>query len=317
MGVQVMKDTYYIHKSGSDALPLSVLRTEPENISEIKGIVQLVHGMDEYKERYLPFIEYLTEHGFITVIHDHRGHGRSIKAPDDLGYFYEAGYKALIEDIHEITLEIKEYAAELTGRTDLPLILFGHSMGSMAVRCYIRKYDADISKLVISGCPSELPGARPGLFMIKLFKILNGERERNKFIAKLCMGSYEKRFKNEGLPHSWINSDPDAVMKYNSDPLCSYIFTLNGFENLVRLTILTYTDRGYAMKNPSLPIRFYSGADDPCAINEEAFNKAIELLKKQGYSDVAGKMYEGMRHEILNEPEHQKVFDEILEFICS
>ena len=131
------------------------------------------------------------------------------------------------------------------------------------------------------------------------------------------MGSYEKRFANEGIPHSWVNSDLEAVKAYNADPLCSYLFTLNGFENLVRLTILTYTDKGYAMKNPTLPIRFYSGADDPCAINEEAFNKAVDLLKKQGYTDVSGKLYAGMRHEILNEPEHQIVFEEILEFIES
>ena len=307
----MMKQEYYSCKSSSDGLTLSVLRAEPDNRADIKGIVQLVHGMDEYKERYLPFIEYLTEHGYITVIHDHRGHGKSIKAPDDLGYFYEAGYKALIEDIHDITMDIKEYAP------GLPLILFGHSMGSMAVRCYIRKYDSEIDKLVISGCPSEIPGAGAGLFLIKLFKALNGERERNKTIAKLVMGGYEKRFKSEGIPHSWINSDPEEVLKYNADPLCSYIFTLNGFENLVRLTILTYKDRGYAMNKPSLPIRFYSGADDPCAVSEEAFNKAVELLKKQGYTDVAGKLYPHMRHEILNEPEHMSVFEEILGFIDS
>ncbi len=312
-----MKQEYYSIKSSSDRLSLAVLRTEPDNIADIKGIVQLVHGMDEYKERYLPFIEYLTQHGYITVIHDHRGHGKSIKAPDDLGYFYEAGYKGLIEDIHDITLDIKSYAAERSGKSDLPFILFGHSMGSLAVRCYIRKYDSEIDKLVVSGCPSEISGAKAGLTLIRLFKALNGERERNKTIAKLVMGGYEKRFKNEGLPHSWINSDPEEVLKYNADPLCSYIFTLNGFENLVRLTILTYKDKGYAMNKPSLPIRFFSGADDPCAVSEEAFNKAVDLLKKQGYTDVSGKLYEHMRHEILNEPEHMRVFEDILEFINS
>ena len=312
-----MKEYSYILKSSSDALPLSVLRAEPDDPSAIKGIVQLVHGMNEYKERYLPFIEYLCAHGYICIIHDHRGHGKSIKAPDDLGYFYEGGYKALIEDIHDITVDIKQYTAGLSGKTDLPFILAGHSMGSMAVRCYIKKYDSEISKLVVIGCPSLLPGAKPGLLIVKLFRILNGERERNKFIAKLVMGNYEKRFKNEGLPHSWVNSDPAAVRAYNADRLCNYLFTLNGFENLVKLTILTYTEKGCAMKNPSLPIRFYSGADDPCGIDEKAFNSAMDLLKKQGYTNVSGKRYENMRHEILNEPEHQRVFEEILEFIGS
>ena len=310
-----MKETSYIHNSGSDGLPLSVFRTEPDATSDIKGIVQLVHGMNEYKERYLPFIKYLTDHGYITVIHDHRGHGHSIRSNDDLGYFYEGGYRALVEDIHEITLDIKEYAQNLTGKNDLPLILFGHSMGSLAVRCYIRQYDSDIDKLIVCGCPSYNSAAKPGLQLVKLFKKIKGERNRSMFIAGLVMGSYEKRFKKEGVPHSWINSDLEAVKAYGADPLCNYLFTLNGFENLVRLTILTYTDGGYAMNNPELPIRFYSGADDPCAVNEKAFNSAVELLKKQGYTNVSGKMYENMRHEILNEPEHNKVFEDIMQFI--
>ncbi|MBR3104024.1 MAG: alpha/beta hydrolase, partial [Lachnospiraceae bacterium] len=77
------------------------------------------------------------------------------------------------------------------------------------------------------------------------------------------------------------------------------------------------TDKGYALKNPSLPIRFYSGADDPCAVSEEAFNAAIDHLKQYGYTDVSGKLYENMRHEILNEPEHTIVFEELLDFIDS
>ncbi|MCR5128817.1 MAG: lysophospholipase [Lachnospiraceae bacterium] len=312
-----MKQTYYTHTSGSDGLPLSVLRMEPDNVSDIKGIVQLVHGMNEYKERYLPFIEYLSGHGYITVIHDHRGHGKSVRSQDDLGFFYEGGFKALVKDIHEITVEIKKYAEKLTGRSDLPMILAGHSMGSMAVRCYLRKYDFEIDKLLVIGCPSELPGAKPGLFVIRVFKAIFGERRRSRFIAKLVMGGYEKRFQSESLLHSWVNSDAEEVKKYNADPLCNYLFTLNGFENLVLLTMLTYTDKGYALKNPSLPIRFYSGADDPCAVSEEAFNAAIDHLKQYGYTDVSGKLYENMRHEILNEPEHTIVFEELLDFIDS
>ena len=312
-----MKQTNYTHTSGSDGLPLSVLRMEPENSFEIRGIVQLVHGMNEYKERYLPFLEYLGRHGYITVIHDHRGHGKSVRSEEDLGYWYEGGFKALVKDIHEITVEIKKYAEERTGRTDLPLILAGHSMGSMAVRCYLRKYDSEIDKLLVIGCPSELPGAKPGLFVIRLFKALFGEHRRSRFIGKLVMGGYEKRFQSEGLPHSWVNSDPDAVKKYNADPFCNYLFTLNGFENLVLLSMLTYTNKSFALKNPSLPIWFYSGADDPCGISEEAFHAAIDHLKQYGYTDVKGKLYENMRHEILNEPGHAIVFEEMLAFIES
>jgi len=309
-----MKENNYTHVSKTDGLEISVLRIEPDDPKEIKGIVQLAHGMNEYKERYIPFMNYLAGFGYLCVIHDHRGHGHSIKDPDDLGYMYEGGYMALVDDTHEITLDIKEYAAKITQKDDLPLTLIGHSMGSMVVRSYIRKYDADIKKLVVIGCPSKKKGMKPGLLLIRIFKKLKGERKRDPLIAALTLGDFDKRFKKEGI-RAWINSDPEEVKKYNSDPLCMFYFTLNGYENLVRLSMLTYTDGGYAMNNPSLPIRFFSGEDDPCAISEKDYNKAIELIKKQGYTNVEGKMYKGLRHEILNEPTKERVYEDILSFI--
>ncbi|MBP5529395.1 MAG: alpha/beta fold hydrolase [Lachnospiraceae bacterium] len=310
-----MKEERYTHISKTDGLEISVLRTEPDDANDIKGIVQIVHGMNEYKERYIPFIHFLVDKGYLCVIHDHRGHGKSIKNPDDLGHMYEGGFEALIEDTHEITEEIKEYAKEITGK-DLPLTLAGHSMGSLVVRSYIRKYDADIDKLIVIGCPSKKPGMKAGLLLINIIKLFRGERFRSHLIASLVLGDFEKRFKSEGFS-AWVNSDPEEVKKYRADPLCIYLFTLNGYENLVRLTMLTYKDGGYAMNNPSLPIRFFSGEDDPCAISEKDFNKAVELIKKQGYSNVEGKMYKGLRHEILNEREKDKVYNDMLAFIES
>ena len=310
-----IKKTTYSFNSRSDGLALSVLRFEPENPTEIKGIVQLVHGMNEYKERYIPFMEFLAGQGYLCVIHDHRGHGHSVEKKEDLGYWYKGGYEALIEDIHDITLDIKTYARNLTGKTDLQFILLGHSMGSMAVRCYLQRYDDELSKLIVVGCPSKQPGMKSGLALIKIVKAFKGERHVSMFIAGLVMGNYEKKFAKEGLPHSWVNSNPEEVKKYGNDPYCNYVFTLNGFENLVKLTMETYKKSGYVMNNPSLPIRFFSGADDPCAVSEKAFNAAVDLIKKQGYTDAEGKLYEGMRHEILNEKNKDMVYKDILEFI--
>ena len=153
------------------------------------------------------------------------------------------------------------------------------------------------------------------LLLIKIIKLFRGEGYKDIFVGHLVMGRFEKRFKKEPIKHSWVNSDPEEMAKYNSDPYCMFLFTLNGFENLVRLSMLTYKNGGYAMKNPDLPIRFFSGEQDPCAVNTKAFMQAVDFLKKQGYRDVEGKMYYNMRHEILNEPKHQSVYDDILAFI--
>ena len=134
--------------SKSDGLPLSVAKFAPDTDAEIKGIVQISHGMAEHKERYFPFMEYLVSKGYAAVINDHRGHGASVKSKDDLGYFYDESGRFIMEDLHQITQDIKEH---LPGK---PVYLFGHSMGSMVVRDYIKKYDDQIEKLIVCGSPS-------------------------------------------------------------------------------------------------------------------------------------------------------------------
>ena len=315
----IINEFRYEHISGSDGLALSVLRMEPERSVKINGIVQLVHGMCEYKERYRDFMKYLVEHGYICVIHDNRGHGESVKSKDDLGYLYEGGYEALVEDIHEITIDTKEYVKDEFGEEKLPYILLGHSMGSLAVRCYIKKYDDEIDKLCVLGCPSEQKGAKAGLKVIQTMIKAKGAKSISKAADYLVMDSrLGKRFKAEGQS-SWLNSDHEKVAEYIADPLCGFSFTLSGYEALIKLTLDTYDKNvdGYAMNNPELKIKFFSGKDDPCAISYKDLRNAMLLLKHHGYKNISGKMYKGMRHEILNEPEHARVYKDILEFIES
>lgn len=127
--------------------------------------------------------------------------------------------------------------------------------------------------------------------------------------------SYERRFKKEKLQHAWINSDRDAVEKYNNDRYCNFTFTLDGYENLVYLLQETYSKDGWQMKHKDLPIKFFSGKDDPCAISPSDFGKAIHFMKDLGYTDVRGAMYKGMRHEILNEKGRKRVYQDIYDFI--
>ena len=122
--------------SEADTLEISVLCLMPEPGIKPRAIVQLVHGMSEHKERYIPFMEYLTDKGYITVIHDHRGHGKSVKHQDDLGFTYGGGAQAMLQDIRTVNRKIYAYYPEL------PLILMGHSMGSLAVRAFVAEHDS-------------------------------------------------------------------------------------------------------------------------------------------------------------------------------
>ena len=145
----IRKDTIV---SRADGLAVSILTCRPATEGP-KAVVQLVHGMCEHKERYVPFMEFLADNGIASIIHDHRGHGESVKSARDLGYFYEGGYLAMIDDIKTVTDKAKN---EFPG---LPVVLFGHSMGSMAVRSYSKRYDGSICGLIVCGCPSRNGGA--------------------------------------------------------------------------------------------------------------------------------------------------------------
>lgn len=287
-----------------DNLEIECLLVVPDE--EIKGIIQIAHGMNEHKERYLDFMGFLAQKGYVCIINDHRGHGNSIKEKDDIGYFYDNNAEYVVEDLKQIT----EYITKKF--KDKKIILFGHSMGSMIVRKYIEKYDDKIDGLIVCGSPSENKLAKLGLILIKVLEKIKGERYRSKFIRNLMFNGYDKE--NE-TKNSWICYNEEIVKKYKEDPLCQYEYTLNGMENIIKLMIDIYNPKLYKKKNLNLPIYFIAGKDDPVIASEEKWNAAQDFLINIGYQNIQNKLYENMRHEILNEKENQKVYEDILKWI--
>lgn len=291
--------------SRQDGLVLDVLALVPENP---KAIVQLAHGMCEHKERYLPFMEYLAGLGFLCVINDHRGHGKSVRSMEDLGYFYANGGPALVNDLHQITCMIrKKYP-------DLPLFLFGHSMGSLAARVYLKYYEKELDGLVICGSPSNQPMAGFGLHLVRLLSRIKGSHARSPLVNHLFSASFEKPFLAEGMVHAWISKDRSVVEAYNASPYCNFTFTLNGYESLLWLVQQTYSKNGWNVRKPKLPVLFVSGSDDPCMVSRKKFQEAVETLRKACYKNVSAKLYPGLRHEILNEKERCLVYKDISAF---
>lgn len=294
--------------SEQDKLRLDGFLIAPENG---KAILQISHGMCEHKERYFSFMEYMAEQGYICVIHDHRGHGKSVRSQEDMGYFYENGGESLVEDLHQITKEMKEEYPRL------PYFLFGHSMGSLAVRCYAKKYDAELNGLIVCGSPSENAMAGLGILIDRAIQKYRGGHGRSSVIDTVFSKGFERAFEEEKTPHAWICSDKEIVAAYNADPLCNFTFTLNGYEALLWLVKQTYSMQGWRVENPNLPIYFISGEDDPCMIDTKKFFEAVEQMKKAGYTNVSSQLYQGMRHEILNEIGKERVYQDIAEFLES
>lgn len=301
-----MEKKNFTIQSDCDGLSLGMVMFIPEG--EIKGIFQISHGMSEHKERYYEFMEYLTERGYVTIINDHRGHGVSVHSQEDLGYFYEKKAEYIVEDLHQITQYVKAQYP------DQKMILFGHSMGSMVVRKYIKKYDSEIDKLIVCGSPSQNPMAGMGILLARALEAFKGEKHRSSFIQDVAFKAYSKNLETTSK-NGWICSNSEVVEKYDSDPHCGFVFTLNGFQNLFQMMSDIYVKKGWILKKPTLPIFFIAGREDPVITNEKKWWESQKFLQEIGYQDVVGKLYEGLRHENLNEKNRLEIYDDIADFI--
>ena len=280
----------------------------PDGIKPI-GVMEFVHGMCEKRQRYADTMKYFNSKGFICAISDIRGHGENILTNEDLGYFGDDGYKGLTDDVHEFTMYLKREFP------NLPLILIGHSMGSLIVRTYLKKNSREVDAVVISGSPSDYKLAGIGKFAAHFLALFRGWHYRSPMLEHMVNAPFEKPFSKEGIVNSWLTTDRHIVELYNSDPLCGYPFTLNGYYTLFNLIQQVYSKMGWTSKNTSLPVMFVSGSEDPCRKNDYAFKKAVTHLKRCGYPNTYYKLYQDMRHEIFNEKGKKEVYDDILKFL--
>lgn len=292
--------------SDYDGLELKGLIYEP--IGKAKGIVQITHGMSEYKERYTDFMRFLCGNGYIASCYDQRGHGDSVRTEDDLGWFGDSTAKAIVDDAVQVTKFLKAQYPSLS------LTLFGHSMGSMVVRCYLQEHDLMIDQLIVCGSPSKNPMAGIAIGLAKTIGLFRGSHHRSKLLSYLSTGKGDKLFKGEGKG-AWLSHNKKCTEKFYASPKGRHKFTCNGFENLFRLMRNTYQKKRYQVQNEHLPILFISGDRDAVMGDPYKWQKSMDTLIAVGYSNVTGKLYTDLRHEILNEFAHQQVYRDVLGFL--
>lgn len=305
-----MQKREFTLQSKYDNLALSCAEYTAEGVTQTtaKGVVQIVHGMCEYKERYEGFIDYLTQNGYIVFAHDHRGHGGSVTANENLGYFGDKKGEAIVDDAALVTDEIRRLYPGLS------VTLFGHSMGSLVVRAYIQKYEEKIDKLIVCGSPSKNSLAGFGLMLNGVISAFRGKKYRSRLMANASTGGGDDKFPGEGK-NAWLTRDKTVVEKYNADEKCNFVFSCNGFSNLLHLVKNVYKKKKYSAKHSDLPIFFMAGADDPVIVSEKKWLAAQQFLRDVGYENVTGKSYPKMRHEILNELGKEEVYADALAFI--
>ncbi len=282
-----------------------------EKKNNYKGVIQLVHGMEEHIGRYDEFASFLTSNGFIVVGHDHLGHGKTVTTDDELGFFtHKNGWFSLAEDIHILQNKIKkEYP-------NLPYIILGHSMGSLLTRTYLTLYNDELYGAIITGTSGQKSGLLIGSILAKLIVLLKGEKYKSKLLASLVTGSFNRQFKPNKTPVDWTTSDEKIIEEHIKDTNPNCKFTASSYGELFKGSMYLNKMKNI-QKTPNIPILIFSGDKDPVGENGKGVKRVYEMLKETGKDDVTLKLFPNGRHEMLNEINREEVFEFVLEWIES
>ena len=296
---------------GDDGTNVHVYIWLPEEDRQIKGVVQIAHGMAETAARYSGFAERLTQAGYKVYANDHRGHGKTAGNLEKVGILAEEkGFEALIEDMHHLTNIIS------ADNLNLPIFLFGHSMGSFATQRYIMLYGEDLSGVILSGSngPSKLLH-RFGAMMAKSQVRQLGRNQKSPKMNQLSFGSYNKRFQPNRTEFDWLSRDNHQVDLYAQDPYCGGVFSAGFFEDFMDLFKLT-DDKGLIEKvAKTLPVLLIAGENDPVGNYGKGVKKLYQAYKNVGIKDVSIILYPEARHELLNEINRDQVMEDVLTWI--
>lgn len=302
------EDLYY--SSRDNQTTIHAVRWVPEG-EKPACIVQIVHGMAEYVERYEEFARFLTDRNVLVTGEDHMGHGLSMRQDKNPGYFCEQdAATVVVRDAHRLK---KMTQVAYPG---IPYVILGHSMGSFIVRNYMFRYGSGIDAAVIMGTGMQ-PGAllKASKALANLEKLVCGGNHISEFLNKAAFGSFNAKIENPRTKMDWLTKEEKVVDAYLEDPLCGFTFTANGFHTLFEL-IARAEKTGNLKKIPKeLPVFFVSGGQDPVGNYGKGVQEAYDSLKKAGMSSLSMKLYENDRHELLNEADRENVMEDIWQWI--
>lgn len=306
-----MTENNFFYFQSDDGTNIHTYKWIPNENINIKGAVQICHGMAETAARYEQFAKELNKDGFIVYIHDQRGHGKTAKTIENVGYLAENnGFHWLVEDLHKLSGIIKKE------NPNLPLFLLGHSMGSFVTQRYIMLYGNELKGAIISG--STLHNKlliHIAAYLAKWEVIKHGRRAKSFRMNKLSFQNYNNTFRPTRTEFDWLSRDNDAVDKYINDPFCGTVFTTGFYHDffigLKELSIIKNLNN----VPKELPIYLFAGAKDPVGSLGKGVIKLFKAYKKQNIMDVSYQLYEDGRHEMLNEINQQEVINDALQWL--
>ena len=275
-----------------------------------KSVLQIVHGASEYSLRYQDFAEWLAKKGVTVYALDNRGHGLNQAEGTEKVYLKGGDGYAIPKDILSLGEKI---------RTDHPgkrIALLGHSMGSFIARAAAglpNPYD----RFIFVGSSFQDPVVlKAGRALVKSIRLVKGNRSPSQVLDDMTFNSLRKSMRKKGLikeDHEWLTTDTAQGEKNRDDKVLGQRFTVGAYRALFDL--IDQAQDLDTFKNTDKPVLFLTGKDDPVSNYGKNIQKVARRLRKYGNDKVTEIYYPGMRHEVLNEKEREKVYQDVLEFI--
>ena len=269
-------------------------------------ILQICHGMAEHLSRYDELAQYLCGRGIMVCGIDHPGHGESDGIRGHFGN--KQGLQHLIGSNIRCAEDVK------AAHPGVKYVIMGHSMGSFIAR-YIAGYHPDTADAYIfMGTAGHNGAVGAGKALASLISVLGGRDKPSPFIAGISTGAYAKNpgYKTE---FDWLSTDEREVKKYIDDEQCGFCFTAAGYKTM--FTMLQAIDpKGWAAKlDKHKPYFIPSGADDPVGDFGKGVMQVYDAMTAAGCDNVTYKLYQGGRHEILNDTVRDEVKSDIAEWL--
>ena len=257
------------------------------DVADPRGVVQVAHGLAEHSARYDRFARALNEAGYSVRASDHRGHGDSIAGtPGDFG---APGFEALIADM-------AAYGASLRG--DSPLFLFAHSMGSFAAQSVILTHSEQYAGVVLSGST-----------VLDLLAAGMAEAE-----GPVGLEAFNAGFEHR-TGYEWLSRDETEVDRYVADPLCGFDVPDETVPALFGAAGTLADPTALAGIRSDLPLLVVSGSEDPLAGGGQLVETLGQRYRDAGLVDVTVKLYDGARHELLNEINRDEVTSDVVAWL--
>ena len=282
-------DEFYYPSKGEGQI--HACRWVPEG--PIRAVVQVVHGVAEYVERYDPLARFLNERGLVLVGEDHMGHGKSVGDEGTRGYF-AGGWDAAVTDVYTLFEKIREEFPKT------PCFLLGHSMGSFLVRTFLFRYpNSGIRGAVLLGTAWQNRAVlETGKALTEALARIEGDKVVSEKVQSLLLGAYSKFYPENAI-------DP-------KDPLDGFPLTNGLVRDMIDGMRMNQNHRNLDKMIKTLPVLFASGQNDPVGNMGEGVRQTVDAFRKAGMLNTKLKLYPDKGHEILFEDGYEAVEADLL-----